>query len=186
MRHRAVIAGFTGVFVLALLARASDYTALDRYVATPDASFRYSLARTVNYPGMAAYQLEMVSQTWLTTAEVDRPEWHHWVTIYKPDQVTTNTVLLIINGGSNSSAPSAPDLMMVLLAASAGAVLVDLGQVPNQPLAFAGEAKAPIGGCDHRLHLGPFPADRRGALAGAPPDDKGSRARHGCGDGVPG
>jgi len=142
MRHRAVIAGFTGVFVLALLARASDYTALDRYVATPDASFRYSLARTVNYPGMAAYQLEMVSQTWLTTAEVDRPEWHHWVTIYKPDQVTTNTVLLFINGGSNSSAPSAPDLMMVLLAASAGAVLVDLGQVPNQPLAFAGEAKA--------------------------------------------
>jgi PhoPQ-activated pathogenicity-related protein len=133
------IARFAGVFALAGLAWAADYTALDRYIAAPDPSFRYSLFRTVNYPGLAAYQLELVSQTWLTTAEVNRPEWHHWVTIYKPDQTATNTVLLFINGGSNSSAPSAPDLTMLMLAASSGAVLVDLGQVPNQPLTFAGE-----------------------------------------------
>ncbi len=124
---------------LAPLARGGDYTALDRYIAAPDPSFRYSLARTVNAPGLVAYQLDMVSQTWLTPAEVDKPEWHHWVTIYKPDQLTTSTALLYINGGSDSSSPPPPVLLMMILAASTGAVVVDLGQVPNQPLKFADE-----------------------------------------------
>jgi PhoPQ-activated pathogenicity-related protein len=131
----------TGILFCAAL-HAGDYTALDRYVAAPDPSFRYSLARTLTYPGLTAYQLNMVSQTWLTTAEVSQPEWRHWVTIFKPDQITTSTVMLFINGGSNSDAPSTPDLTMVLLAASAGAVVIDLGQVPNEPLRFAGEDKA--------------------------------------------
>src|SRR5690348_2386666 len=118
---------------------AGDYTALDRYVAAPDASFRWSLARTLSYPGLKAYQLDMVSQTWLTTAEVNRPEWRHWVTIYKPEQLATSTVLLFINGGSNSNTPPSPDPLMLVMAASLGAVAVDLGQVPNEPLQFVGE-----------------------------------------------
>jgi PhoPQ-activated pathogenicity-related protein len=126
---------------LSLLARAADYTALDRYVAAPDPSFRYTLARTVNSPGLVAYQLDMVSQTWLTSAEVDRPEWRHWVTIYKPDQISTSTVLLYVDGGDNSPTPPAPDPLMMLLSAQAGAVVVDLGQVPNEPLTFAGESQ---------------------------------------------
>ena len=130
------------ICALAGLARGAAYTALDRYVAAPDASFRYTLSRTVNMPGLVAYQLDMVSQTWLTSAELDKPEWHHWVTIYKPDQLTTSTALLFINGGSNSSAPPAPDLSMLLLAATTGAVLIDLGQVPNEPLTFAGESQS--------------------------------------------
>ncbi|MBS1855262.1 MAG: PhoPQ-activated pathogenicity-related family protein [Acidobacteria bacterium] len=120
-------------------AHAGDLTALDRYVAAPDPSFRYTLNRTLNYSGMTVYQLDMVSQTWLTTAEVDRPEWHHWVTIYKPDKPSTSSVLLLIDGGSNTPNPPTPDPQMVLLAGSAGAILVDLGQVPNEPLTFAGE-----------------------------------------------
>jgi len=124
---------------LAPAAHAGDYTALDRYVAAPDSSFRYTLSRTLTYPGLTAYQLDMVSQTWLSTAEVDRPEWHHWVTIYKPDAITTPTALLLIDGGSNTAAPPAPDPTLTLLAATAGAILVDLGQVPNEPLRFAGE-----------------------------------------------
>ena len=130
------------ICALVPLARGGDYTALDRYVAAPDASFRYTLAATVNIPGLVAYQLDMVSQTWLTTAEVDKPEWRHWVTIYKPDQLTTSTVMLFIDGGSNSSSPPLPDPSMMLLAASAGAVVVDLGQVPNEPLTFAGESQS--------------------------------------------
>jgi PhoPQ-activated pathogenicity-related protein len=126
---------------LAGLARGGDYTALDRYVAAPDSSYRYSLSRTVSLPGLTAYQLDMVSQTWLTAAEVDRPEWHHWVTIVKPDQVTTSTALLYIDGGSNQSSPGNPDPTMLALAAQSGAVVVDLGQVPNEPLLFADETQ---------------------------------------------
>ena len=125
--------------VLAPRAHAGDYTALDRYVAAPDASYRYSLIRTLKYPGLTAYQLDMVSQTWRTSAEVDRPEWHHWLTIYKPDQIASQTALILIDGGSNSSSPPSPDATTLLLAASAGTVVADLGQVPNEPLTFAGE-----------------------------------------------
>src|SRR6516162_1722019 len=100
---------------LSLLARAADYTALDRYVAAPDPSFRYTLTRTVNSPGLVAYQLDMVSQTWLTSAEVDKPEWRHWVTIYKPDRISTSTALLYVDGGDNSPTPPAPDPLMMLL-----------------------------------------------------------------------
>ena len=130
------------ICALAPLARGADYTALDRYVAAPDASFRYTLVGTVNSPGIVAYQIDLVSQTWLTTAEVDKPVWHHWVTIYKPDQLTTSTAVLFIDGGSNTSSPAPPDPLMMLLAASAGAVVVDLGQVPNEPLTFAGETQS--------------------------------------------
>jgi PhoPQ-activated pathogenicity-related protein len=118
---------------------AADSTALDRYVAAPDPSFRYSLARTVNSPGLTADQLDMVSQTWLSTAEVDKPEWHHRVTIVKPDQLTTPTVMLFIGGGSNISTPPSLDPLMLILASNIGVVVVDLGQVPNEPLKFAGE-----------------------------------------------
>jgi len=127
-------------FVLGPLAQASDYTALDRYVAAPDASYSYALVNTLKYPGLTAYQLDMVSQTWRTAAEVDRPVWHHWLTIYKPDQVTTTTALLFIDGGSNSSSPPAPDPATLAEAAGAGSVFADLGQVPNEPLLFAGES----------------------------------------------
>ena len=126
---------------LSLLARAADYTALDRYVAAPDPSFRYTLARTVNSPGLVAYQLDMVSQSWPTSAEVDKAEWRHWVTIYKPDRISTSTALLYVDGGDNSPTPPAPDPLMMLLSAQAGAVVVDLGQVPNEPLTFAGESQ---------------------------------------------
>jgi PhoPQ-activated pathogenicity-related protein len=126
---------------LAALARAADSTALDRYIATPDASYGYTLVATVNSPGLTAYQIDLVSQTWLTTAEVDKPVWHHWMTVYKPDQLTTSSVVLFIDGGSNSTSPPAPDPSMMLLAATAGAVVVDLGQVPNEPLTFAGESQ---------------------------------------------
>jgi PhoPQ-activated pathogenicity-related protein len=124
---------------LAPPAQASDYTALDRYVAAPDASYSYSLVRTLKFTGLTAYQIDMVSQTWRSAAEVDKPVWHHWLTIYKPDQVTTSTALLFIDGGSNSSSPPTPDATTLVEAAGAGTVFADLGQVPNEPLLFAGE-----------------------------------------------
>lgn len=120
---------------------AADETALDRYIAAPDASFKYTLNRTIATTGATIYQLDMVSQTWLTAAEVDQPVWKHWVTIVKPDKITGNSALLFINGGSYRATPDTPDPLMVLLAAAANTIVVSLGQVPNEPLKFAGESK---------------------------------------------
>lgn len=129
---------FSGLLGLSLFA--GDYTALDRYVAAPDAAFRYSHIRTFPSIGATIYQLEVVSQNWLTTAEVDRPEWRHWVTIARPSRLTSNTGLLFINGGSTRDSAGQPNPLL-LIAAQQGAVVINLEQIPNQPLRFTGEER---------------------------------------------
>jgi len=124
----------------AVAASAGDYTALDRYVAAPDPSFRYELSRTTKIPGATVYLVNMVSQKWLTPAEVNRPEWRHWLTIIKPDNLRTSTAVLFVNGGSNNDQPSATaDPLTAGIAIEVGAVLAEVDQVPNQPLRFTGE-----------------------------------------------
>ena len=76
-----------------------DRTALDEYIAAPDPSYAYQLVRTVKEDGLTTYVIEMTSQTWLTTKEVDRPVWTHWVILVKPDEVKSTKGLLYISGG---------------------------------------------------------------------------------------
>lgn len=60
-------------------------TALDRYVAAPDPSYAFRLVRTATAAGnVTVHFLELTSQTWLTTAEVDRPVWKHSLILYVP------------------------------------------------------------------------------------------------------
>jgi PhoPQ-activated pathogenicity-related protein len=119
-----------------------EETALDRYVAAPDANYRYELLSTIPGDHYTAYLLEMTSQEWRTPEEVDRPVWKHWLTIVRPDQVTTNIGLLVINGGSNDRPPpTRVSPMLTNLAVGTGSVLSELRMVPNQPLTFAGETK---------------------------------------------
>ena len=78
-----------------------ERTALDIYVAAPDTNYNYRLVTTVPAKGQTSYVLEMTSQVWLTTNEVDRPLWKHWLTIVRPDTVAHSTALLFITGGAN-------------------------------------------------------------------------------------
>jgi PhoPQ-activated pathogenicity-related protein len=80
----------TTVFASAASAEGQDETALDRYVAAPDHSYRYELISTESGDAYTANVLEMTSQRWRTAAEVDRPLWKHWLTIVRPERVTTN------------------------------------------------------------------------------------------------
>jgi PhoPQ-activated pathogenicity-related protein len=112
-------------------------TALDDYVAAPDASYHYSLVNIVKGPGYTAYIVAMSSQTWRSKAEVDHPLWQHWLTIIRPHRAISDTALLWINGGSNGRpAPNGPDKMLVGVALAANAVVADLRMVPNEPLTF--------------------------------------------------
>src|SRR6267142_717663 len=83
----------------------SEPTALDEYVARPDTNYSYHLVTNFPGQGQTTYVLEMTSQAWLTTNEVDRPLWKHWVIIVKPDEVTSSKSLLFISGGSNRPQP---------------------------------------------------------------------------------
>ena len=52
----------------------SSATSLDRYVATPDPAYRWSVVSTRQEGPLTVTTIEMTSQSWLTAAEVDRPE----------------------------------------------------------------------------------------------------------------
>jgi PhoPQ-activated pathogenicity-related protein len=130
---------------MGLCAGAREQTPLDRYVATPDPNYRYELVTTTAGPGFTTYVLDMTSQVWRSSSEVDRPEWRHWVTIVKPDKVSHDTGFLFIGGGANSSKPPAGvDANLRNLAVDTGTVVAELRMVPNQPITFAGESKGRV------------------------------------------
>ena len=74
---------------------------LDDYVSRPDTNYSYHLVSTIPGQGQTTFIVEMTSQAWLTTNEVDRPLWKHWLLVVKPDSVTSAKSLLFISGGAN-------------------------------------------------------------------------------------
>ena len=69
-------------------------TALDRYVQAPDDNYRYEVIDVVSGDyqdeSYTTYIVEMVSQQWLTTAEVNLPLWVHEMTITVPQTVKSD------------------------------------------------------------------------------------------------
>jgi PhoPQ-activated pathogenicity-related protein len=117
-------------------------TALDEYVARPDTNYSYQLVSTLPGQGHTTFILEMTSQAWLTTNEVDRPLWKHWLLLVKPDAVTTTNSFLFISGGANDGkVPKSADGNLVRIALATKSVVTELKMIPNQPLVFAGETE---------------------------------------------
>ena len=125
------------------LVAASAPTALDRYVAAPDSSYKWELAAKKEVAGAQVAILDMTSQTWRSAAEVDRPQWRHWLTVIRPKSVKTNIGLLFITGGANGRpAPDRPDAMLLSIANETGMVVGELRNVPNQTLRFLDDPAA--------------------------------------------
>ncbi len=119
-----------------------EQTALDRYVAAPDPNYNFKLVNSIPGKEQTTYVLEMTSQAWLTTNEVDHPLWKHWLVIVKPNTVTSTKSLLFISGGHNGSPPpNSADGNFVQIALTTKSVVTELKMVPNQPLVFAGETE---------------------------------------------
>jgi PhoPQ-activated pathogenicity-related protein len=115
----------------------ANQTALDRYVAAPDASYAWKVMRDLPAEGASATLLEMTSQRWLTEQEVERPLWTHWITVVRPAKVTSDIALLFITGGSlDREAPARPSPWLLDAARDTGTVTAELRLVPNQPVLF--------------------------------------------------
>jgi PhoPQ-activated pathogenicity-related protein len=113
-------------------------TALDRYIAKPDPSYTWKVIKTMAGSGFKQYVIDLTSQTWRSSDDVDHPVWKHWLTIVKPDRTTSNKALLFIGGGSNNDpAPSTISPRLSEFAMEANTVVAELGMVPNQPLFFS-------------------------------------------------
>jgi PhoPQ-activated pathogenicity-related protein len=122
--------------------RGRTETALDRYVAQPDDSFSWKKADEMSDDSGTAYVLDLVSQNWLTPAEVNRTEWRHWLIVIKPANLEHSTALLFISGGANRPGnPPRPSRALIDLAKATRSVVVDLRTVPNQTLMFNDDGK---------------------------------------------
>ena len=116
-------------------------TALDRYVKAPDSTYKWNAAGTTSASGVSVSLIEMTSQTWRSAKEVDKPEWKHFIQIYKPAKVKSNIALLWIDGGNNRGGKPNPSPLMTTIANDAGVIVAELRQIPSEPLTFAGETK---------------------------------------------
>jgi PhoPQ-activated pathogenicity-related protein len=117
----------------------SKLTALDRYVAAPDSSYAWKVARElpVEGGGATASLIDLTSQRWLTEQEVERPLWTHWLVVVKPAVVKSDVGLLFITGGSlDRQPPARPSAWLLDAARDTGTVTAELRLVPNQPVVF--------------------------------------------------
>ena len=119
-------------------------TALDIYVETPDPAFHYDPAAAVETTTdtYTAKANKMVSQEWLDTSKVDRPKWEHWVVIIVPKEIENDHAMVFIGGGGNrgTDAPK-PDNALSEIAKMTKTIVIEVKQIPNQPLHFLGDTE---------------------------------------------
>eukprot|EP01129_Flabellula_baltica_P010721 TRINITY_DN4561_c0_g1_i1.p1 TRINITY_DN4561_c0_g1~~TRINITY_DN4561_c0_g1_i1.p1 ORF type:complete len:481 (-),score=107.63 TRINITY_DN4561_c0_g1_i1:43-1485(-) len=130
--------GFTFGCLSLLLISVVVATPLDDYVNAQDPTFNYTHVSTINGDKYTAYVMELVSQTWLTSADSSNSIWKHWVTICVPHNLDQGDVASVyINGGGNTNnPPSTVDAMTLTLCIKTGGVTADIRQIPNEPITF--------------------------------------------------
>jgi len=110
---------------------------LQAYVEAPDEAFRFEIRETVKGGSWTEYRVHMVSGTWLTSEEVDEPEWWHWLTIVVPDNLRETESLMHIGGGwRGDTIPIAANEEMIQAALATGSVISHISNVPFQPLDY--------------------------------------------------
>ncbi len=123
----------------------AQQTALDHYIAKPDFNYRYVHYRTDHETGYKTYFLQLTSQQWRSTTEVDRVLWQHDISITVPQNDIpflnrNDWVILLIDGGKAGD-PVTNDYEEIAgaFALWTGSVVARVRQIPNQPLYFADE-----------------------------------------------
>ncbi len=107
------------------------------YLSNVYPGFRYEHVETITGTGYEAYVLRMYSQQWLSETFVDAPEWWHWITIVVPDQLQHSTGMLFITSGNRrSDQPESVSSNLSMFAVESQSVVVELHNVPFQPLTF--------------------------------------------------
>ena len=137
LTYPILLVGVLSSFALAEPPMGSKRTALDDYVAKEDSTYQWKLEKSIEKGPLKTSVIQLKTQTWLTTKEVDRPVWEHWLVVTMPEKVTTDRVFLLIGGGShNSGVPNGPDPITASIAQATGSIVAELKNIPNQPLVF--------------------------------------------------
>lgn len=137
---RAILFLLIAALSLTTAAELPQRTLLDDYVDRPDDSYTWQIAATKELEDSRLVVVDMVSQNWLTSAQVDRPAWRHWLRLSIPANVTSDVAFLYLAGGTHADTPPVEaDPNMLAIANATGSVVAQLGAVPFQPLAFDGD-----------------------------------------------
>lgn len=127
----------------------SAATALDDYVAFPDSNYSYVQVGDSEFDLFtlsSGYILELTSQAWRDSTEVNHVLWKHYVTIVVPEWDwllgdTKDTAIVLIDDGNNTDPVPEIDQTYRELAAGTRSVVVAISAVPNQPLQFMDETE---------------------------------------------
>ena len=121
-----------------------DETLLDKYVYKPDPNYRYEIVYQGKKERYTFYVLKMISQHWLTEAEVDEPEWWHWVSVVIPDSVKQSTGMMWIGGGAkDDDLPEKPGDIILQSALLTNTITAEIHNIPNQAITFANDSYGP-------------------------------------------
>lgn len=119
---------------------AAEETPIDRYVAQKDDSYSWKVVSTKEGNPSTTFVVDLQSQTWRGSEDVDRTVWRHWLIVVAPEKIESKTAFLYITGGSNDSpAPEQAGDIAAQIARATGSVVAELKMVPNQPLVFHGD-----------------------------------------------
>ncbi|MFK7736496.1 MAG: PhoPQ-activated pathogenicity-related family protein [Pirellulaceae bacterium] len=130
---------FLGIsqFAIPSWAQLPATTAIDEYVNEVDDSYRWKIVATKETEFGSLITVDMVSQNWLTSEEVNRTEWQHWLQIAIPKKPASDIGMLMIGGGKNDGRlPGEPSPELQKIAMATNTVVAELKMVPNQPLVF--------------------------------------------------
>ena len=133
-----------------LQAKAPLPTALGTYIAAPDTSTKWELARKVSVGESDVWQLTLTSQTWQGIT------WTHDLLVIRPKSAPPTDQMLLINSGGSFDAARPKDLLLgATLAQGINAPVAVLLGIPKQPL-FGGKKERR----SHRRDLRPLSGNR--------------------------
>jgi PhoPQ-activated pathogenicity-related protein len=112
------------------------------YVEQSDPEFGYTITDTLQGNGWTAYQVQVISGTWLSEHEVEPDRWWHWLTIIVPEEIRETGSMMFIGGGSShDTLPPPAEQWFAEAAVATGSVISHLSNIPFQPVDYKGDQK---------------------------------------------
>ncbi len=118
------------------LSTEEEYTSMSDYIESTKNEFSYDIQEVIYEENWTGYHIKMISGEWLDSKKVDQVEWWHYVDIIIPKQTTSSTGIMFIDGGEKSDDYFRLDAQSVGNAIKTESVIVNVSNIPFQPLNF--------------------------------------------------
>ena len=118
------------------LSTEEEYTSMSNYIESTKNEFSYDIQEVIYEENWTGYHIKMISGEWLDSKKVDQVEWWHYVDIIIPKQTTSSTGIMFIDGGEKSEDYFRLDAQSIQNAIKTEAVIVNVSNIPFQPLNF--------------------------------------------------